>query len=101
MLPEERLELLPCRTVEEELLREEPDVTREELCATLLRVEGRAATRLEEVALLREAEELRRDLLRFTPLREAPLPKADAERVLRATLWRPLFSGKSTLRFQW
>ena len=78
--------LLPCRTVEEELLREELEVAREELCATLLRVEGRAATRLEEAALLRAAEELRRELLRLTPLREAPLPKAEAERVLRATL---------------
>ena len=97
MLPEERLlELLPCRTVDEELLREEVEATRDELWATLLRVEGRAATRLEELAPLREAEELRRELLRLTPLREEPLPKADAERVLRATLCRPLFSGKST-----
>lgn len=85
-LLEERLEvLLPeDRTVEEEpLTREEPEGTREALWTELL---------LEEERTLRVA------LPRLTPLREAPLPKAEAERVLRSTLWRPLFSGRLRLQ---
>lgn len=104
VLPAERLleELLPDeRTVEEEplLLRAELAPTREELCRALLR-EELAATRLEELTL-RDTEDVRAALLlRLTLLREAPLPNADAERVLRATLWRPLFSGPSKWRSQ-
>jgi len=46
----------------------------------------------------REALPLRTEEPRVE-LREAP-PKADREELLRATLWRPLFSGPKRCRFQ-
>lgn len=90
LLPEEREEELPEeRTV---LPAEREEFWTELFLELLLAVREEALTLREDELELRETE-LREEPQRLTPLRDEPLPKADAALVLRAMLWRPLFSG--------